>query len=297
VSATTAADINGHRVQEGPQLVRSTSPGGSETTERLQSINGRLVPIERVEEKVVREDAAGRVVERIIRRYDPQGNPTTPIKETVEEQKRPDGSSTVQTTTYRGDINGGMQLFQKSVTESRKSGSRETAETTIQRPTLNGSLDTVERQSDTTVKDAAGGYQKETVTYRKSVDGGLYAAVRKSIEHVQKGPQATEKTAEYEIGPSGQLELHGQTVSRTVELPDGSKDIVTDLYGKNVPGTVNAGGSALKLQEEQVIERKRGPNDSVVETVDVRRPSVSDPTTLGPARQLSETVCRGNCKP
>jgi hypothetical protein len=53
----------------------------------------------------------------------------------------------------------------------------------------------------------------------------------------------------------------------------------------------------LKLQEQQIIERKPGSGQTLVETITVRRPSVSDPKTLGPARQLSETVCKGNCKP
>jgi hypothetical protein len=35
----------------------------------------------------------------------------------------------------------------------------------------------------------------------------------------------------------------------------------------------------------------------MVETVSVRRPTVSDPGTLGPPRQLSQTVCKGDCKP
>jgi hypothetical protein len=56
-------------------------------------------------------------------------------------------------------------------------------------------------------------------------------------------------------------------------------------------------GGALKLQEQQIIERKPGSGQTLVETITVRRPSVSDPKTLGPARQLSETVCKGNCKP
>jgi len=53
----------------------------------------------------------------------------------------------------------------------------------------------------------------------------------------------------------------------------------------------------LKLQEQQVIESAPGPNNTVVQTINVRRPSVSDPQTLGPAHQISETVCKGDCKP
>ena len=66
-----------------------------------------------------------------------------------------------------------------------------------------------------------------------------------------------------------------------------------DLFGQNVPGTVDQGG--LKLYEQQLIQKKQGPNE-VTETLSVRRPSVSDPKVLGPARQLSETVCRGKCE-
>ncbi|MBZ5609984.1 MAG: hypothetical protein LAP38_17115 [Acidobacteriia bacterium] len=296
-SATNTVDINGRRVYDGAQSIQSKSGNQTVTTQTLGSINGRQVPLERVEERVIRDDASGRVVERTIQKYDPQGNPTTPVKETVQVEKRPDGSSTTQTSTYRQDINGHMQLAEKSVTEVRTSGSTETAETAVQRPTINGSVETVEKLSDTKVKDASGSYREEAVTYRKDAGGGFYTAMRKSTEHTQQGSQSSDNTAEYEVGASGQLELHGQTVSKTVEQPDGSKSIVMDVFGKGVPGTVDAGGSSLKLQEQQIIERKKGPSDTVVETVDVRRPSVADPKTLGPARQLSETVCKGNCKP
>ena len=67
-----------------------------------------------------------------------------------------------------------------------------------------------------------------------------------------------------------------------------------NLFGRNVPGTVDPDGK-LKLYEQQVIEQKTGPGNSVVETVSVRRPTVSDPNTLGPSRQISETVCKGKC--
>jgi hypothetical protein len=297
VTSTTAVDINGHRVSDGPQVVRTKSPTGSVTTETLQSVNGRMVPLERVEERTVRDDASGRVVERLIRRYDPQGNPTQPVKETIDEQKRPDGSSTTQTTTYRGDVNGNMQLLEKSVTELRKSGSSESTETSIQRPTVNGSVETVEKRSSVKTNQPGGAYQEETNTQRKSPNGGFYTAVRQTTEHTQQGSQASDNTAEYEVGANGQLQLHGQTVSKTVTRPDGSKDVVVDIFGQSVPGTVDSGTGGLKLQEQQVIQRTPGPGGMVTETVSVRRPSVSDPNKLGPERQLSQTVCKGDCNP
>jgi hypothetical protein len=294
VTSSTSVDVNGHRVTDGPQVTQTKSANGASTTETMQSINGRMVPLERVEERVVRDDASGRVVERLIRRYDPQGNPTPSVKQTIEVQKRSDGSSTTQTTTYRGDINGSLQLQEKTVTESRKSDSAETAETVIQRPTLNGSLETVEKESRVLAK-GSGGYQVEATTYRRDGNGGFYTALKKSTQHTDQGSQATDNTAQYEADPSGQLHLQSQTVMKTTKQPDGSSESVVDIFGAHVPGTVDARG-ALKLQEQQIVQQKVSGSDTV-QTLSVRRPTVSDPTQLGPARELSQTVCKGKCTP
>jgi hypothetical protein len=295
VSSATSVDVNGRRVSDGPQVHLTKSPEGFQKTETMQSVNGRMVPIERVEERVLRDDASGRVVERLIRRYDQTGNPTTPVKQTIEEEKRPDGSSTTQTTTYRGDVNGSMQLIEKAVTQSTKSASGDASDTVIQRVTGNG-LETVEKQSKVTVKDA-NGFRADETTVRKDGNGGFYTAVRKTTEHIEQGSQATDNTAQYEANPAGTLQLQSQTVSTTVKRPDGSKEAVVDIFGQHAPGTAPSDTGKLQLQEQQLIQTTPGPNDSLVETLSVRRPTVSDPKTLGPARQLSQTVCQGNCKP
>ena len=296
MSTHKTVDINGHRVGEGPDLVQHKSAKGSETTEIMRSVNGRMVPLQRIEERILRDDANGRLVERIIRRYDQTGNPDMPVKETIDEQKRPDGSSTTQTTTYRTDLNGHPELIEKSITEVRTSGATETKDTVIQRPSLNGSLDAVEKQSTVTVKDASG-YRAETTKSLRAQNGGFYVAVKQSTEHTEQGSQATDNTVEYEIGFEGRLEMHTQTVTKTVKQPDGSKDVEVDVFGRHVPGTVEANAAGkLKLFEQQLIEKKKAPDGAVVETLSVRRPSMSDPKILGPARQLSETVCRGKCE-
>jgi hypothetical protein len=292
ITSTTAVDINGRRVADGPAVVHSKSDGRSESTEVLQSINGRMVPIQRVQERVLRDDSSGRVVERIIREFDQTGNPSAPAKEIIEEQKRPDGSSTRQVSSYRGDINGSMQLIEKSMTQTQTSASTENAETVVQRPTVNGSLETVEKQSVVKVKQPSG-YTEDKTTYRRDGNGGFRAAVRETTEHTEQGQQSSDSTAEYELGSTGQLQLHSQKVTKTITAADGSKDQVVDLFGQNVPGTVDQGG--LKLYEQQLIQKKQRPNE-VTETVSVRRPTVSDPKVLGSARQISETVCRGKCE-
>lgn len=295
---TTGVDINGNRVTEGPELIERKTPTSSEVTERMQSINGRMVPVERVEERVVRDDASGKVVERIIRPYGPDGNPGPPTRETIEEQKGADGNSTIRTTTYRGDINGNMQLVQRTLTQARKTDSTESSEMVIEAPTINGSLETVEKRSTVKTKEPGGAYQAEDTVYRKNASGNFYTAVRQTTDHTVRGSEATDNTAEYEVGPTGELQLHGQTVSKTVTNADGSKDVVVNVFGQNVPGTVDGGGNQpLRLTEQQIIRQTPGPNNSSTQTVSVRRPSVSDPNTLGPERQLSQTVCKGDCKP
>jgi hypothetical protein len=296
VSDTTSVDVNGNRVADGPAISQTKTATGSVTTVTHQSINGGSVPLERVEVHILRDDASGKVTERITRRFDPQGNPMPPVRETIEEQKHPDGSSTIQSTTYRGDINGNMQVAEKTTTDFHPTGAGESSQTIVQRATADG-LTTVEKRDEVMVKQPSGGYQSESTTYRSDGNGGFYAAVRQNTEHTVQGSEVSDSSAEYERAPNGELQLHGQTVTKTVTRPDGSQDAVVEIYGRNVPGTVTGSDSALKLQEQQVIETAPGRNNTVVQTVTVRRPSISDPQTLGPPRQLSETVCQGDCKP
>jgi hypothetical protein len=292
----TSVDVNGNVIADGPAISQTKSAAGSETLVTTQSINGRTVPMEKVVERIVRNDASGKLIERTIQRYDPQGNPLPAVRQTIEEQKRPDGSSSLQSTTFSTDINGNTQITEKSVTNTQKSASGETSETVVERPTMNG-FETVEKQSQVVGKQG-NGYRAESTTYRRDGNGGFYTAVRQTTEHTVQGAEVSESSAEYEAGPTaGELQLHGQTVTKTVTRPDGSKDSVVNIYSRDVPGTVSGNESGLKLQEQQTIVSAPGPGNTVVQTVSVRRPSVADPGTLGPPRQLSQTVCKGDCKP
>src|SRR5207237_1880740 len=110
-ASTWTIDASGQRV-EGPSYRTVESPTGSQRVETARSINGRLVPIQSSEDKVLRQDSQGKVVERVIRKYDANGNPGAPMKVRIEETKNPDGSSTIQSTAYEADVNGNMQLFE-----------------------------------------------------------------------------------------------------------------------------------------------------------------------------------------
>src|SRR3981081_4231238 len=73
-SSVWTVDASGHRV-EGPRYTSVESPSGSQRAETAQSINGRMVPIQSTDDKVLRDDSQGKVVERLIRKYDANGNP------------------------------------------------------------------------------------------------------------------------------------------------------------------------------------------------------------------------------
>ena len=295
VTTHRSVDINGHRVTDGPDIVQTKSTNSVTTTEIMQNVNGRSVPMERREERVLRDDASGRSVETLIRTYDQAGYPTPPTKEILEERKQPDGSSTTQTATYRADINGGMELLKKTTTDVHKSGSSETSDTLLQRPSINGSLETVEKKTTVTTNDSGGGFQREASTYQRDGTGSFVLSVKESTQHTVSGDASTENTARYEV-MDGRLQLHSQTVSKVVKRPDGSKETEVDVFAPNTLGTVDSGSPKLKIREQQIIDRKAGTGGSVVETLTVRRPSQSDQTVLGRPMQISETTCRGKCE-
>jgi len=289
-------DINGRRVTDDSQIVSSSSKGASEVTEKTRSINGREVPLEKIEEHVLRDDAGGKVVERIIKRYDPTGRPMLPSKELIEEQKQPGGASTIRRTTYEGDVNGRLQLSERSVTQKQTSGSTETSDTVVERPTLNGGFETVDRRSVVRVKEP-NGFQESATTYRRAENGDFRATSKVTIDHVENGARSTENAAEYEIGPLGELRLHTQKVQTMVKRPDGSEDVQLNVFGQNIIGRAGSIDSdKLTLQEQDIIERKRVSRDAVVESFSLRRTSIADPNQLGPLQHVSDTTCRGKCE-
>ena len=156
---TWTIDVNGHRV-EAPVYSISESPVESQRVERAKSINGRMVPIQSFEDSVVRQDSKGKVVVRMVRKYDATGNLGLPLKSVIEEKKNPDGSTTIQSTSYEADINGNMQLYERSTTQIRKGAATETS-TTVERATLNGALQPVERS--TSVERPTAGDRKSVV--------------------------------------------------------------------------------------------------------------------------------------
>ena len=288
-ASTYTYDIHGRRV-EASRTATVRGADGSATVESGTTINGRMAPKERVEERILREDSTGRLVERVVKRYDQNGSPLAAEKVRIEERRNADGSIQVATTVYRGDINGRFALAEKVVSETSRSGDVERTNTTVERPSINGSLEVTEKSSGATTKTATGSRQ-DVVTYRRT-DGRFSEAARRVTERVEKGTEVTETSHLYDSAVTGRMELTGQTVSHSSTAADGTAVTEVSVYGTNTPGWTGGGGQP-HLREQQIIERKSGPGASTVETFSIRRPSPNNPNQLGAAQKISETVCDG----
>jgi hypothetical protein len=275
-----------------PSYSSTTTPNSATRTEKMESVNGRRVMVERVEERVVREDARGRVVERIVKRFDPNGNPGPAEKQTIEEDRVSPGQVVTRTTVYRADMSGNMALAERSVREARKSAVGETIQETVERGSINGGLEVAERRS-TEVRAAADGETKNTVVYKRDTNGQLYEVLKSVGETKTTKTGAVENVATYEAAMGG-FQLVSQTVKKTEKAANGNERVEVDVFTSNVPGVSNTSGKP-QLREQQLIVRQNS-NGVATETVDVRRPSVSDPGRLGPAMRQSETVCSGKCQ-
>lgn len=290
-STTTkySTDISGNRVAE------ATSTSSDDTkTELNQSINGREVPLQSTEEKVLKSDSSGKTTERIVHKYDQTGRLISTDRTIIEEQKTPGGGSVTRSTTYRTDINGRELPAERSTIETQVHGSETTTNTTVERPTINGSFDTAEKRASVSTGTDASRTTTESV-YRPNGNGGFDEAVRSVTDETKSGNTTVKRNAEYEIGVNGSLQLHEQTVSTTSKEAGGNETTQVDLYAPAMPGIAREANAAPQIKEEQIISRQKGADGSLTETLSIRRPTLANPNKLGSLQKLSETVCRGKC--
>jgi hypothetical protein len=285
VSSTYTFDVNGRRVEVG-RSARLLGTGTTATRQLVQSVNGREVPVESVEERVISDDGATRVVERLTRRFTRTGEPGPPERVRIEERKDADGSVITAATVYRGDVNGNFQLAERSVTQTRPTDGGTTATTAVERPTLNGAMELVERRDSLVTKE------HESVTVlRRDQQGQFVEAARQVVERTAgEGGTPIENAARYENG-----RLIEQTVSRT-EKVDGTEQTVIDVFTPRSAGRSRAGSEGQPVLQEQRVVEVVPTADGSVRRLSVRRPDASNPNRMSASRVVEETVCKGECK-
>lgn len=291
-STVWTTDLNGNRVA-GPSYSYIETPRGSQRVETQQSINGRLVPIQSTEDKVLHEDSQNKVVERVILKYDATGAPGRPITVHIEEKKNPDGSSTVQSTFYETDLNGNKQLYERAVTEVRKGASQTETSTTVDRATLNGGLQTVER--NTTVERKSGDTANvESTTFRRDISGNFTPFAQEVKQVTKSNGLETADAARYETGPDGKLVLASRSIDHIKKNADGSEVVDTDVYSRFSAGkTADVNADAPRLQEQIHTERTPGAGGSMIETTSVRSRLPNDQSQFGVYEKVSQTTYTG----
>jgi hypothetical protein len=288
-SSDSTFDINGKRVEGASSLVNQ-SPGSADRIETVRSVNGRNIPVETIEDKVVTDSGGVKIIERLVKRYDANGRPGPPEKVHIEERKNADGSVNTASSVMRADINGRYALAERSVTESKKAGDTTTSNTVVQRPTLNGSLEVVERREETKRESADGSVSQNSTVMRRDTNGRFGEAAKQLLEKKVANGLTVENVATYEADNGGGMQLIQQTVSKEMA---GSNQKEIDVFEASQAG--RTGGKEPQLREQRLIEKTTTPNGAV-ESISVRRPLDSDPSRLGNAQKVEEIICTGKCK-
>ncbi len=258
----------------------------------MKNANGREVPQEKVEEKVVEGPGGARTIERVTRRFDNDGQPLPPEKTIIQEVKRSDGSVSVTTAVYRADLNGRLALSERTSVETQSAGSATKSQMIVERPNVSGQLEPVEKRIANTTGSAGQSETEETV-FRKDSNSRFSEAARNVLRQRKENGVTVEQSDEFEAASTGSLQLSRQTVSRVRVHPDGSETRVVDVFGKAAPGRA-VSGEGMQLRERQIIDRKP-TSGGFVESFSIQRPSLASSRELGPAQKISETVCTGKC--
>jgi hypothetical protein len=289
-SVTYTPDINGNAVSGGAVV----SANGV-TTDLRQSINGREVPLEQVQEKVLSQSGNTTVTERIVRHFGTNGQVVQTDRIVTETTKTGEGESVIHATTYRSDISGNMNEAERKTVDTHKNGATTVTDTAIEKKDLSGSFSVAEKRTATVEPTTDGKNQNEDV-YLRDANGNLYEAQRSSTVETKSGNQTVSNTAIYEpTVDNGSLALTRQQVLKTTSNPDGSSKQEVEIFGRASDGRAREAGTPPALTEKRTIERQKGPGDAVVETQTVQLPDVNNPGRLDPARKVSETICRGEC--
>jgi len=286
-SALLVADLNGNRVESAIYTAKD-----GDRQELTQSINGRKVPLQQSETHVLSEGPNGRTTETVTRKYDATGQVASTERTVVQETKNPNGS-VIHATVYRSDLNGQMAESERRTIQTQIQGATTTSDVTVSRPGLNGSFDVAEKRNIVTNTDGKTVHETEVVQV-PAANGQLLETLREVRDQTTVDGTTTSTSARYEPDFTGKMSLARQQVSTTKKAADGSSVTEVDLYAPAAYGIARDQNATAKLREQEVTVRRES-NGTVTETTTVSRPTLQDPSRLGPSTTVSELVCKGKC--
>ncbi|MEO8050048.1 MAG: hypothetical protein ABI833_06490 [Acidobacteriota bacterium] len=280
-------DLNGNRVVGA---IYTANDGDHK--ELTQSINGRKVPLEQSDTRVLSDGPGGRTSETVTRKYDATGQVVSTERTVVEEKKIPNGA-VVHATVYRSDLNGQMAEAERRTIETQTRGDHSTTDVTVSRPELNGSFGIAEKRNIVSAADGKTVHETEVVQI-PGANGQLLEAAREVRDQSSANGTTTSTATRYEPDFTGKLSLASQEVATITKEPDGSLVTQVDLYAPAAYGIARTESATPRLKEQSVIVR-REKNGVVTESTSVSRPTLQDPSRLGPSGPVSELVCTGKC--
>ena len=168
-------DLNGHRVAE-EAFDTSLVKDGHATRELSQSVNGRVVPLEKTEQTVTKSGNKT-TTETLIKRYNPTGELIMTERVVSEKETQPNGSSTETAKTFVSDVSGALKEMERRTVNTSVQGGLATKQTEVAQPGLDGSFQVAEKRSSESQKAGDRTDTKETV-YRRSQNGEMFTALQ-----------------------------------------------------------------------------------------------------------------------
>jgi len=280
-------DLNGNRFEAAVYTAKD-----GDRQELTQSVNGRKVPLQQSETRVLSDGPNGKTTETVTRKYDASGQIVSTERTVVEEKKIPNGAL-IHAIVYRSDLNGQMSENERRTIESQAQGATSTTNITVSHPGISGSFDVAEKRSVVSNGDGKTLHETEVVQI-PAANGQMMEAARLVREMSTVNGTTTSTEARYEPDFTGKVSLISQQVATIKKESDGSLVTQVDLYAPAAYGIAREQNTAAKLKEQEVIVR-REKNGVVTETTTVSRPTLQDPSHLGPSSSVSELVCTGKC--
>ncbi|MEJ1937146.1 hypothetical protein WDZ92_43690, partial [Nostoc sp. NIES-2111] len=206
----------------------------------------------------------------------------------VIERSGPSGEKIEERLTYEADINGRMSLQEKTTVTVREGDGRTHTNTLVEKPSLNGGLQLFERV-DAQKYTENGKELTSRAIYRADATGQLAENARERIERVTENGVPKETISIYESVSTGQPILSQQKTIVALTNPDGSTTSLITIYGVDAPG--RPAGGPLKVKEQQILTKRSGDNNTIVESLSIRRPDLAD-GKLGKEIKVGERVTK-----
>ncbi len=280
-------NISGNPVEISIVTNESTSATGSHKTQTLQSISKRDVPYLSEHEEVLSQSETEKTIERTTQRYDANGNPTQ--QEVVREEVRtlPDGTIVTTATTFVENINGRMEVVERTLSREKKSGDRIQRTITSERPSINGGFQIYTREESVETRQGDASARIETVRQVDNGGGRLVESGREETVMSQSGNTATTEKIVWERDAlSSKMMQASKTVGTLVTQADGSSTETIETYGHSLG---DGSGRFLNSTRPELVrtvtrETTIGSSGETIETTHTHSRNPADPTKMAPTR-------------